>query len=282
MTITWGRDGTEAFVAVLDEGPGISPEDAAAAFERFRRGAARPAGRRRNGPRASRSWARSPRAGAAPRRSRAAPRAAPERRSGCRRRPSGQRSAQHCRRPTRGTLAAEMRIRLTAVVLGLAGLLVAVAVGPRGELDRDPIVHARRRCAALGRAAWRRRRRLAGSRHGDDRAGHDAGEDDDGGDRSRSRSRSPSPRRTHRHDDLEHRRRTTTAAASAAGAAAAAVAVAAAAARAAARAISGRPRRRPRRATTSETLTDSWGAAYQRANRSDDRLDPVNRTRESS
>ena len=45
MTITWGADGDEAFVAVLDEGPGISPEDAAAAFERFRRGAARPAGR---------------------------------------------------------------------------------------------------------------------------------------------------------------------------------------------------------------------------------------------
>jgi signal transduction histidine kinase len=43
--ITWGRDGAQAFVAVLDEGPGISAEDAAAAFERFRRGATRPAGR---------------------------------------------------------------------------------------------------------------------------------------------------------------------------------------------------------------------------------------------
>ncbi len=45
VTIVWGRDGAEAFVAVVDEGPGISAEDAAAAFERFRRGADRPAGR---------------------------------------------------------------------------------------------------------------------------------------------------------------------------------------------------------------------------------------------
>ena len=45
VSITWGRDGPEAFVAVLDEGPGISDEDAEAAFERFRRGASRPAGR---------------------------------------------------------------------------------------------------------------------------------------------------------------------------------------------------------------------------------------------
>jgi signal transduction histidine kinase len=45
VAITWGRDGDEAFIAVLDDGPGISPEDAAAAFERFQRGAARPAGR---------------------------------------------------------------------------------------------------------------------------------------------------------------------------------------------------------------------------------------------
>jgi signal transduction histidine kinase len=45
VRITWGRDGPEAFIAVLDEGPGISPADAEAAFQRFRRGAARPAGR---------------------------------------------------------------------------------------------------------------------------------------------------------------------------------------------------------------------------------------------
>jgi two-component system, OmpR family, sensor kinase len=44
VRITWGRDGAEAFVAVLDEGPGIREQDAAAAFERFRRGATRPAG----------------------------------------------------------------------------------------------------------------------------------------------------------------------------------------------------------------------------------------------
>ena len=45
VTITWGREGAEAFVAVLDDGPGIAPEDAAAAFQRFQRGAARPVGR---------------------------------------------------------------------------------------------------------------------------------------------------------------------------------------------------------------------------------------------
>jgi signal transduction histidine kinase len=45
VTITWGRDDREVFVAVLDQGAGISPEDARLAFERFRRGAARPAGR---------------------------------------------------------------------------------------------------------------------------------------------------------------------------------------------------------------------------------------------
>jgi signal transduction histidine kinase len=45
VTITAGRNGDEAFVAVLDDGPGISPEDAAAAFRRFERGASRPVGR---------------------------------------------------------------------------------------------------------------------------------------------------------------------------------------------------------------------------------------------
>jgi two-component system, OmpR family, sensor kinase len=44
VSISWGREGGEAFIAVLDEGPGIAPEDAAAAFQRFRRGAARPVG----------------------------------------------------------------------------------------------------------------------------------------------------------------------------------------------------------------------------------------------
>jgi signal transduction histidine kinase len=44
VTITWGREGDEAFVAVLDDGPGIAPEDAAAAFQRFQRGATRPVG----------------------------------------------------------------------------------------------------------------------------------------------------------------------------------------------------------------------------------------------
>jgi signal transduction histidine kinase len=44
VTVVWGRDGGEAFVAVLDDGPGVADEDAAAAFQRFQRGAARPMG----------------------------------------------------------------------------------------------------------------------------------------------------------------------------------------------------------------------------------------------
>src|SRR5258706_6895553 len=47
VRLTWGHDGPEAVIAVLDEGPGISPADAEVAFQRFRRGAARPAGRGR-------------------------------------------------------------------------------------------------------------------------------------------------------------------------------------------------------------------------------------------
>ena len=42
--VTWGTAGDEAFVAVLDEGAGVSEDDAAAAFQRFQRGAARPVG----------------------------------------------------------------------------------------------------------------------------------------------------------------------------------------------------------------------------------------------
>jgi two-component system, OmpR family, sensor kinase len=44
VTIVWGDAGDEAFVAVLDDGPGVSEADAAAAFQRFQRGAARPVG----------------------------------------------------------------------------------------------------------------------------------------------------------------------------------------------------------------------------------------------
>ena len=44
MTLVWGDAGDEAFVAVLDDGPGMSAEDAAAAFQRFKRGATRPVG----------------------------------------------------------------------------------------------------------------------------------------------------------------------------------------------------------------------------------------------
>ncbi|MDX6618138.1 MAG: hypothetical protein QOK36_524 [Gaiellales bacterium] len=44
VTLVWGGLGGEAFVAVLDDGPGMSSDDAAAAFQRFQRGAARPVG----------------------------------------------------------------------------------------------------------------------------------------------------------------------------------------------------------------------------------------------
>ena len=44
VTIEYGRDGAEAFLAVLDDGPGIAPGEETAVFERFGRGRARRAG----------------------------------------------------------------------------------------------------------------------------------------------------------------------------------------------------------------------------------------------
>jgi len=40
VTIAYGREGTDAFLAVLDEGPGIDPGEEEAVFERFNRGRA--------------------------------------------------------------------------------------------------------------------------------------------------------------------------------------------------------------------------------------------------
>ena len=40
VTIEFGREGTDAYLAVLDDGPGIAPGEEAAVFERFRRGSA--------------------------------------------------------------------------------------------------------------------------------------------------------------------------------------------------------------------------------------------------
>jgi signal transduction histidine kinase len=40
VTVEWGEDGREAFVAVLDEGPGLAPGEEEALFERFTRGSA--------------------------------------------------------------------------------------------------------------------------------------------------------------------------------------------------------------------------------------------------
>ena len=40
VTVEWGRDGREAYVSVLDEGPGIAPGEEETLFERFARGSA--------------------------------------------------------------------------------------------------------------------------------------------------------------------------------------------------------------------------------------------------
>jgi signal transduction histidine kinase len=40
VTIDFGREGTDAYLAVLDDGPGIAPGEEEAVFERFRRGSA--------------------------------------------------------------------------------------------------------------------------------------------------------------------------------------------------------------------------------------------------
>ena len=42
VTIEWGSSGGHAFVAVIDDGPGIEPEETARVFERFYRGRASP------------------------------------------------------------------------------------------------------------------------------------------------------------------------------------------------------------------------------------------------
>lgn len=38
MTLEWGRDGKDSYIAVLDEGPGLAPEEQDRVFERFFRG----------------------------------------------------------------------------------------------------------------------------------------------------------------------------------------------------------------------------------------------------
>jgi signal transduction histidine kinase len=40
VTVEWGKDGREAYLAVLDEGPGIAPGEEQALFDRFARGSA--------------------------------------------------------------------------------------------------------------------------------------------------------------------------------------------------------------------------------------------------
>ena len=66
---------------VLDEGPGLEPDEGERVFQRFYRGLGQPAAARPAPASASRWWSRSPRAGAARSRSRTGPRAAPAPRS---------------------------------------------------------------------------------------------------------------------------------------------------------------------------------------------------------
>jgi two-component system sensor histidine kinase TctE len=40
VTIEYGREGADAFLAVLDDGPGVAPGEEDAVFERFNRGRA--------------------------------------------------------------------------------------------------------------------------------------------------------------------------------------------------------------------------------------------------
>ena len=40
VTVDWGRDGNEAWLAVLDEGPGLAPGEETSLFDRFARGSA--------------------------------------------------------------------------------------------------------------------------------------------------------------------------------------------------------------------------------------------------
>jgi hypothetical protein len=186
------------------------------------------------------SWARSLRLGRL-RRSRD-PEGGTHARSGCRRRP-GVWPGPAVPQVNPRYREASMRVRLTAVILALAGLLVAVAVGlaansiasrsftpgvdalPSAGSLAPPATNSPTAPKATTAPARRRRRRSQPRPK-----------------RSRSRSRRPS---------------SSTRATITAGAARAPVARAAARATRAATAVA-------TGATTSETLTDSWGVAYQR------------------
>ena len=149
VTITWGQEGGEAFIAVLDEGPGISPEDAEVAFERFQRGAARPVGRGGTGLGLAIVGAL----------------AAPLGRLGvahpaCRGRHAGGDPAAGRRRATRQPLPSPYLPRRSLGVNAHARHhSLARTRGPPGrhrrrlhrQCDREPVVHAGRRCAAIGR-----------------------------------------------------------------------------------------------------------------------------------
>ena len=82
VTIEFGREGEQAYLAVLDEGPGLAEGEEEALFERFARGSASQGGPQEPGS-ALRSCRRSRSAGAGRRRSGRGPKAAPGRRSGC-------------------------------------------------------------------------------------------------------------------------------------------------------------------------------------------------------
>ena len=159
VTITWGREGDEAFIAVLDEGPGISPEDAAAAFQRFRRGAARPAGRGGTGLGLAIVGALAARwGGSASLQPRGRGRHA-------RRDPAaGARSSQRARNRPRpdprypGALDAHSHDSCRPGARRPPGRRCGRV---RGELDRKPVVHARRGRAAVRRQPGAARRQPA-------------------------------------------------------------------------------------------------------------------------
>ena len=83
VTIEFGREGTDAYLAVLDDGPGVAPGEEQAVFERFRRGSASRA--RRAPASGSRSCRRSRSAGAGAPSLTRGPKAARAPKSGCRR-----------------------------------------------------------------------------------------------------------------------------------------------------------------------------------------------------
>ena len=264
VTITWGREGSEAFVAVLDEGPGISARGRRGRVSALpaRRGAAR--GRGGTGLGLAIVGALAARWGGSASLQRA-----------CRGRHARRDPAAGRARPN-----AAVTVALPAIPWPLDALSPdSCRPRPRGparrrrgracgERHREPVVHARRGRAALRRQPGAAAAPASTPRQGDDRspprsdafeaeAGGQAEALDDGP-RRRGRSRRQRqglvrPRLLRQGRGLGQLGRAT-------------------AARAATTEAS----------SPHESLTDSWGGAYQPANHSADRLVMSTETRESS